>query len=477
MAQRSDPRRVLLVDDDDALRAALAALFEHAGYSVRQAANGADALDLLRREPSGVVLLDVRLGNESGLDLLPRLKALRPESTALVMTARGTIEMAVEAMRRGADNFLVKGDDPSRLLAVVEKGFESHDLRRRSERLERLAAPRIAPVLGHSPALLESVRMIEAVAARDTTVLFLGETGSGKGLLARHLHALSPRAKEPIVELNCAGLSRELTESELFGHERGAFTGAVDKKLGLFEVADGGTLLLDEIGEMEMSIQAKLLKVLEERRFRRVGGTAEISADVRLVAATHRDLEQDARDGRFRSDLFYRLNGFVVRIPSLRERTEDILPLAAHFLREFRESTPEDDRESWTDAAAARLMAYDWPGNIRELRNVMERAAILAPPDGPIREEHLPPLGGRTRPATPPPMAAATTASPATAAAPSADGAPATLKSMEKAQIERALAHRLGNIRAAAKDLGISRGTLYRKARAFGIPLGEDAEA
>jgi len=431
---------------------------------------------LLRREPAGVVLLDVRLGTDSGLDLLPRLRALRPEAAYLVMTARGSIEMAVEAMRRGADNFLIKGDDPSRLLAVVEKGFESHALRRRSERLERLAAPHVSPLLGKSPALLEAVAMAEAVAPRDTTVLLLGETGSGKGLLARHLHALSPRAKEPIVELNCAGLSRDLTESELFGHERGAFTGAVDKKLGLFEVADGGTLLLDEIGEMDPSIQAKLLKVLEERRFRRVGGTTEIAADVRLVAATHRDLERDAREGRFRADLFYRLNGFVIRIPPLRERPEDILPLALHFLQEFREegrsagSPAAGGAEPLTAAAAGRLAAYAWPGNIRELRNVMERAAILAPPDRPVGPEHLPPLGGAER--RPPPAAADAALLPE-----SAGGATPTLESMERLLIERALAHREGNIRAASRDLGISRGTLYRKARAFGIPLGDEPTA
>src|SRR5678815_3689014 len=256
-------KRILIVDDDPSLTEALTGLLRHKGFDVSSAATGAAALDHAEHRQTELVLLDLRLGTESGLDILPRLKALRPEMSVIVLTAVGTIETAVEAMRLGADNFVIKPLDPPQLLAVVTKGLDYWALRRRSQRLERLHAPVAAAASTESRAMREALRLADAVAARDTTVLLLGETGTGKGMLARMIHEASARSHEPFVELNCAGLSRELTESELFGHERGAFTGASARKLGLFEVADGGTLLLDEIGEMESTIQAKLLKVLE----------------------------------------------------------------------------------------------------------------------------------------------------------------------------------------------------------------------
>jgi len=287
------------------------------------------------------------------------------------------------------------------------------------------------------------LRHADAVAGRDTTVLVLGETGTGKGLLARYLHDRSPRSGRPFVALNCAGLSRELTESELFGHEKGAFTGAVARKLGLFEAAHGGTLFLDEIGEMDASVQAKLLKVLEERRFRRIGGVTEVEVDVRLLAATHRDLHAEVGAGRFRADLLYRLKVFEIRLPPLRERVAEIAPLARQLLRDLRAGTGDV-----SDETVSILEAYAWPGNVRELRNVMERAAILCPPGAAIEPEHLPMLeaeGG-----------ADDTASP-------------KLQEVEKRFLESALRENGGNIVHAARAVGISRSTFYRKMAKYGL--------
>lgn len=443
---------VLIVDDDPGLCDSLGGLLRHAGYAVRSAANGRQALDTVAGRPTDLVFLDLRLGDESGLDLLPELKALRPEMAVLMVTALGTIEDAVEAMRRGADNFVTKPLDPARLLAHVAKGLEARELRHKSVRLERLSSPEPLGIVSRSPAMQKALALAASAAPHDTTVLLLGETGTGKGLLARRIHADSPRRAAPFVELNCAGLQRELTESELFGHERGSFTGASERKIGLFEAAQGGTLLLDEIGEMDLSVQAKLLHVLEERRFRRVGGVAEIAADVRVLAATHRDLARDAAASRFREDLLYRLNVFPVAIPPLRERREDILPLAAGFLREF--GSRNGGPRTISEEAAALLLAHAWPGNVRELRNMMERAAIVCPPDVAVDPSHLPPM----RPAI--------------------EGAPGTtIDEAERVAVERALADQDGNLVAAARQLGVSRGTLYRKMRKFGIaardPEGE----
>jgi DNA-binding NtrC family response regulator len=462
---RSKPgRRLLIVDDDAALSEALASLLAHKGFLVSLAQNSDRALEIVGGEMIALALVDVVLGQDNGLDLLPKLKAMRPEMSVILITAAGSIEMAVECMNLGADNFVEKPLDPPRLLAVIEKGLESWSLRRRSRQLDRIVAPRPPAQFGESLPMKEVLRLVQAVAGRDTTVLLQGETGSGKGMLARRIHEASPRRREQFIELNCAGLNRDLTESELFGHERGAFTGAVEKKGGLFEAADGGTLFLDEIGEMEMSIQAKLLKVLEERRFRRVGGVSEIEVDVRLIAASHRDLEVEAAQGRFRRDLLYRLNVFSIRIPPLRERRDDILPLALRFLSEFR--TWPDLNRALTPEAAELLCDYAWPGNVRELRNVMERAAILCPPGSRISAAYFPPLERVTERA---PEAARPQESPAGV------GAAPTFKDAERQAIEQALGAHGGNIQAAARALGISRGTIYRKAKKYGIPLSDDA--
>jgi two-component system response regulator AtoC len=443
--------RVLIVDDDRPLADALVGLLAHAGCDAHAVTSGPDALSVLRKQTVELVLLDLRLGSESGLDLLVEIKKVRPEISVIIITALGTIEAAVEAMRAGADNFVLKPLDPPRLLAVVAKGLEARALRVRTLQLERTSTRPAPSVVGGSAPMAEAVRLAETVAPHDTTVLLRGETGTGKGLVARLVHDRSTRRRQPFVELNCAGLHRELTESELFGHEKGAFTGATERKLGLFEAAAGGTLFLDEIGEMDAGIQAKLLRAIEEKTFRRIGGLVEIDVDVRLIAATHRDLEKEVTQAKFREDLFYRLSVFSIALPPLRERPRDIAPLALHFLRQYRPYA----EASLPEEVAARLSAYDWPGNVRELRNVIERACILAD-GGPLTVEHLPSLVSRPR---------------ETEAAAGKGGAVTTIRDAEREQIQRALSDQSGNVKAAAEQLGISRATLYRKARKYNIPM------
>jgi DNA-binding NtrC family response regulator len=354
-------------------------------------------------------------------------------------------------MKLGADNFVVKPIDPPRLLALVGKGLETHQLRRKSEQLDRVAhASASTSLQADSEEMADVLQLANAVAGRATTVLLLGETGTGKGMLARYIHAQSPRAAMPFVELNCAGLSRELVESELFGYERGAFTGAQGRKVGLFDAADTGTLFLDEIGELDQTVQAKLLKALEERRFRRLGGVTEIAVDVRVIAATHRDLEAAAARGTFRSDLLYRLNVFPINLPPLRARRDDVLSLARRFLAE---SQRPHAASPISHEAAAQLEAYAWPGNVRELRNVMERAAILAAPGQPIDVAHLPPL-------------------PTTVSTPRA-GEASSLGELERGFLARMLHEHGGNIKATAAALGVSRGTLYRKIAKYKLAATE----
>jgi DNA-binding NtrC family response regulator len=444
-------RRVLVVDDDVSVNEALKGFLEYGGYDVSCASTGKDAAEQVTRQSIGVVLLDLRLRKESGLDLLPVLKSIRPEISVIIITAVGTIETAVEAMRLGADNFVSKPIDPKTLLAIVSKGFESRALRVQNLRLERLHAPVFQPLWGQAAAIQQALNLADAVAQRDTSVLLHGETGTGKGFIARRIHDQSPRKSSPFVQLNCAGLQKELTESELFGHERGAFTGAVERKIGLFEAADGGTLLLDEIGEMELGIQAKLLKVLDEKVLRRVGGVSEINTDVRVIAATHRDLSQQVTDGNFREDLFYRLNVFVIEIPPLYCRKEDIIPLASHFLNEFRD---KNHCRTFSKEAEELLLSHRWPGNIRELRNAIERAAIICPPESTVLPCHLPPF-----------------------AVAQSESRPTTAADADRQALEKALQDQHGNLRAAARQLGVSPGTLYRKIKKHRLSVGRNDAA
>ena len=370
--------QLLLVEDEKLLRWSLRTRLQNAGYVVDEAATLGEADEQLRRRRPDVVLLDINLPDGNGLDFLSTQRDKLAESTVLVFTADGRIEDAVLAMKLGAADFLTKPVDHEELLRVIERAT---NLRR--ERLEAESSQRARErqakmkVVGEGPAMKAALRLAHTVASSgSTTVLVQGETGVGKEVVARYIHANSPRAKAPLLALNCAALPEQLVESELFGYEKGAFTDAKGSRKGLFELADGGTVVLDEIGEVPPALQAKLLRFLEERRFRRLGGIREIAVDVRIIALTNRNLKDEVTRGEFREDLFYRLNVFPITIPPLRERREDIVPLALDFLLQFGAACGK----KFTDIAPelrARLVEHRWTGNVRELRNLMERAVIM----------------------------------------------------------------------------------------------------
>ncbi|HEY7424626.1 MAG TPA: sigma-54 dependent transcriptional regulator [Gemmataceae bacterium] len=442
MAGTTHPIKLLLVDDDDDLRQDLARLFRKQRHDVTVAVSGEEALDKAAHVRFDVALLDLHLPGISGIDVLAQLKEQQPELEALMLTAHSSIETAVEAMRKGAYDYLTKPFRAADLEIHVQKAFEKMQLQRRERQwLQQLSyeSPRYR-LVGSSPTMRKVVALIEKVAATDATVLVCGASGTGKELVARALHTNSPRRTRPLVTINCAALQENLLESELFGHEKGAFTGAVAAKPGLVEVAEGSTLFIDEIGEMAPGLQAKLLRVLEDGHYRRVGGTREMNADVRVVAATNRDLAEEIKNGRFREDLFYRLNVVSIYLPPLRERRSDIPELIEHFLT----SRPIGPLRSRVDAEAMKaLLAYSWPGNVRELANVLERAQILA-------ENHL--ITSEDLPEN----VLASTATPEQAAD------PRHLRAVERHHVQTVLQEEKGNKVQAARVLGISRRSLYR---------------
>jgi two-component system, NtrC family, response regulator AtoC len=446
-------RSILLVDDDPGVLGVLGKFFERKGWEVWSAVSGEDGVRLYEAHRPDVVLLDLDLPGLSGRDVLDILVAR--SAAVLMLTGHGEVETAVDAMQCGAETFLTKPVNFSHLEAAVERAAEKVRLRRTNELLTRGMGGRRADLgLGTSPLMRDLSRQVDLLSASgDTSVLLLGESGTGKSFIAQMLHARSPRARGPLVEINAAGLSANFLESELFGHERGAFTDAKEMKRGLFEVADRGTLFLDEIGDLAPELQPKLLKVLETQSFRRLGGTREIQVDVRLVAATNRDLRSAVRAGRFREDLYYRLSVFPLEMPSLRDRSrEDVLALAHHFLRVLGQQHRGSPTELSTKALET-LLAYTWPGNVRELRNVLERALVLASGCPRIEPEHLPPAlkARRARRAAPgePPIA--------------------PLAEIERQHIERTLFLLGGNRSEAATRLGISRSTLHAKITEHGL--------
>ncbi len=378
---KKNASKILVVDDEPAMRNGLATMLGRHGLEVRTADGGEEALELFAEAPADLVVTDRRMPGMDGVELTRRLHELEPALPVIVVTADDDVPTALAAVRAGASDYLLKPVDIDALLVSIDQALAHRDLRMEAESLRRQIRTRdevgLDGLVGSSTSMQQIYRTIRQVAPSRATVLVTGESGTGKGEVARAIHAASPRAKKPFVMLQCAALAESLLESELFGHERGAFTGADKMRIGRFEQANGGTLFLDEVGEIPLALQVKLLRVLQERAFERVGGNETIRVDVRLVAATNRDLVADVKSGRFREDLYYRLRVIQVDMPPLRERGADVMALAHHFLTRFAE---ENHKRivGFTDAARTRLLSHRWPGNVRELENAMERAAVLA---------------------------------------------------------------------------------------------------
>jgi len=450
--------RILIVEDEKLIRWSIKSRLKEEGYFVDEAENGKEAFRLLNEDECDLMLLDHRLPDTTGLEILERVRREAPDVSIVMMTAYGTVEDAVRAMKFGAFDYLTKPVNLDELVVIMQKALETTRLRREVHRLrsEQAETGRVQ-LIGKSPAMNEVLELIEKICrSRATTVLLEGDSGTGKNVVAKAIHNGSPRAEQPFVNITCSALTETLLESELFGHERGAFTDAKAQKKGLLETADEGTVFLDEVGEMGTAMQVKLLRFLEEKTFRRVGGTRDIQVDVRIIAATNRNLEEAVETGRFREDLFYRLKVIPIRLPSLRERREDVPLLIQHFLdhfnQEFRKSTTRV-----SPAAMERLTSHAWPGNVRELRNVIERIMILENKEC-IDLEDLPAAlrsGITHRPGA-------------------ADPAPVgvgsvTLEEMEKHAIGEALDKAGQNQVQAAKLLGITRDTLRYRMKKFGL--------
>jgi two-component system response regulator PilR (NtrC family) len=372
------PARILVVDDERSMRELLAIVLRREGYEVVLAENGRAAIDLLEREPVDLLISDIQMPDVSGVDVLRAAKKIDQDILGIMITAFASTETAVEAMRLGACDYLSKPFDVDLLKMKVREKVENRQLRQENVLLKRTLglSHQFSNIIGRSESMLEVFKMIETVARTNSTILLTGESGTGKGLVAQAVHFHSLRREKPMVSLNCGAMPENLLESEMFGHMRGAFTGADANKKGLLEVAEKGTIFLDEIGEMSPVLQVKLLRVLQERRFRRVGGLEELQADIRVIAATNQDLTKAVAEGRFREDLYYRINVIPIALPPLRERREDVPLLADHFLAKYAEQM-EKPITSITRSALDLLMQHDWPGNIRELENVIERAVAL----------------------------------------------------------------------------------------------------
>jgi DNA-binding NtrC family response regulator len=375
-------RRVLIVEDDDVFLRPLRRALELGGFDVLTAGSGEEGLDLLKREDVDLVLTDQRLSGMNGVEVVRRLKGDHPEIGVVVMTAYGTIGAAVEATRLGAEDYLVKPFEPDEILLVLRRALEFRELRDQRRQSLRRNQERftLTNLVARSPKMLDILALLREVAQIDTTVLIHGETGVGKELLARTLHFAGPRRDKPFVAVNCAAIPEELFESELFGYRRGAFTGATEPRRGHFQMASGGTLLLDEIGEMPLGLQSKLLRAIEEKRITPIGAERPVDIDVRFIATTNQELHDVVERGGFRRDLYYRLAVFPIRVPPLRERVEDIPALAAHFLAESVRRCKKTIRR-FAPSALEALLRYPWPGNVRELENVVERAVIVARED------------------------------------------------------------------------------------------------
>ena len=443
--------RILLVDDEPFNLDLLEQELADQGHSITTCANGEDALEKIPEFQPELILLDYMMPGMNGLEVLKEIRRRGLETPVVIITAHGTIERAVETMKEGADDFLTKPFDPDHLAIVVKKALERTRLREEVEILSEQLGARFKMVQGKSPSMARAVNDARKAAVSRSTVLLLGESGTGKEIFARAIHNWSQRKSAPFIPINCVGLSKDLLESELFGHEKGAFTGAHQLKKGRVELADGGTIFLDEIGDISAELQAKLLRFLQEREFERVGGTRQISVDVRIVAATNRNIDKAVSDGTFREDLYHRLNVIPITLTPLRERREDISELAAHFLEQFSIETKKRFAAITADAEAI-LIAYQWPGNVRELANVIERAVVLG--DGPVLTIDLLPAR----------MADLKTTN---NVATEAKSYHKTINDHRRDLILRALSDAGGNRAAAAKALGLHRTHLLKLIKAL----------
>jgi len=444
--------RLLIIDDEERLRNLLARILQLEGYEVTTAANGKEGLRKLQQEPIHVVLSDVKLPDSNGIELTEQIKTNWPATEVIVLTAFGTINDGVNAIKSGAFDYITKGDDNEKIIPLVSKAMDKAFLQQRVQELESKLNDKFGfdRIIGKSSAIAEVIKLAQKVALSDTTVLLLGETGTGKEVFAEAIHQASNRRAKSFVAVNCSAFTKELLESELFGHKAGSFTGANKDKKGLFEEANGGTIFLDEIGELDHELQAKLLRVLESRQFIKIGDTKPTSVNVRILAATNRNLQKESEENYFRSDLFYRLSVFQITLPALRERKKDIGLLAEYFMSYFAEKVNKQI-STFSKTFIEKLEAYGWPGNIRELKNVIERAVILC--DSNELDETLLPYDIQNLQ----PLKSHQTLS------------AFDLSSVEKLHIQRVLNHTHGNRAEAARLLNIGIATLYRKLKEYGL--------
>jgi DNA-binding NtrC family response regulator len=444
---QTDKVRILIVDDEVIVRESLGSWFREEGYVVDLAASATEALDTLTREAWDIFLLDVRMPGMDGLELQRRIREVHPDSTIIIMTAYASVETALSAMKQGAYDYIVKPFDPDDLEHLVRNAVERRQLvsenARLKDKIDELSL--FHEVVGTSAAMRRVLEQVAMVAASDTTALIRGESGTGKELIARAIHANSPRRYLPIVVVNCGALAEGILESELFGHEKGAFTGAQYRRKGKFEMASGGTLFLDEIGDVSLKTQVDLLRVIEEKKIVRVGGNAEIPVDFRLIAATNKNLEAMVSEGRFREDLYYRVNVFSIAVPPLRERREDIPLLVEHFLQKF-SRTMNRLVTAVSPEAMQQLRTFDWAGNVRELQNAIERAVLVSKtPEIQLADLPLHVNGTRAQPAG------------------------KSLSEIERLHIQAVLEETGWNVYRAAKLLEIDRVTLYNKIKKYGF--------
>ena len=458
--------KILVIDDDAVARELLADALKKDGYEVESFSNGSDALARGQQATFDLVLTDIRMGTVDGLTVLREFKRFSPDTSIVLLTAFGSLEGAIEGIKQGAFDYLAKPFRKEEVKLVVQRALDHCKLVRENKRfrVELKEKEEWSPLVGSSPAMLDVYKLVARVSESKSTVLLQGESGTGKELIARAIHANSPRRDKPFIPVNCGALPDTLLESEMFGHEKGAFTGAVGMKAGLFEAATGGTLFLDEIGELGPALQVKLLRVMQDQEVRRVGGTTSVKVDVRIIAATNRDLEQLVKEDKFRDDLYYRLNVVRITLPSLVDRKEDIPMLAHHFLQKYAGGSTAGVR-GFLPETMTLLKEYRWPGNVRELENAVERAVSLS--HGPLVTPDDLPEGIRIA------------APPDSKIAPASEGddASLTLEEVEKRHLIRVLKETKGNKVKAAKILGIDRRTLYRMAERFGLDLGDDPEA